>query len=286
MSRIILTNVSKSTVSIKTVPQYLAAVDDWVKTNVNTVDEGSLSRVWYRGVGDMRPDASPGVFRNDPGCKFTTQANSGRSWGANPEERRLHLEMKVLHEFRALAVSTIDPADFISVYLNAQHFGLPTRLLDWTTNPLTGLFFAVSGLDSSKDGEVIVMDSLETLLPKDATTGERELPNILGVRHPQTKQAIGEIFWQKPKADMKRIIFPMRPDNVPGRIGQQSSCFTVHTYKAPNVDRPNKMLRVPIKGTDKAELLTELHRMNVSEFTIYQGLDHLSKTLKTSWGLT
>jgi len=88
---ILLDKVEKAT-PITTVAGYLAAVNSWLTTNIGDLyAEGALSRVWYRGVGEMRAAAFPGVFRDDVNCTFTTQATSARSYGTDVEDRRLNL---------------------------------------------------------------------------------------------------------------------------------------------------------------------------------------------------
>ena len=135
MSMIEIKNAPQTS-EVKTVDAYLAEVRKWIAENIKS-EEGSLSRVWYRGMGAVRDDAcQPGVYR-DP---FTTRA--GKFWGKSLEDKRLNLERMMLNEFRTIGAAFFDPTDAIDVYLLAQHFGMPTRLLDWTTNPLAGLFFA------------------------------------------------------------------------------------------------------------------------------------------------
>lgn len=51
----------------------------------------------------------------------------------------------MLKEFKEMALEhlEIEPKNELEWYLLAQHYGVPTTLLDWTTDPLVALFFAL-----------------------------------------------------------------------------------------------------------------------------------------------
>jgi hypothetical protein len=88
----------------------------------------------------------------------------GQAWQGNllpgvaRRQRRSDTEKEEQDSLRALEMtgaSLLPPGKqtLLDLMVIGQHFGLKTRLLDWTTNPLMALFFACSDL---KPGDVFV----------------------------------------------------------------------------------------------------------------------------------
>ena len=260
---------------VETVSQLLDEITKWHgKISVSAADANRS--VWYRGHSDCSYILWPGVYRND----FTHACRT--FYGPDLEARRLNLERHMLMEFRISGATLLDPNKIVQLYFIAQHYGMPTRLLDWTTNPLAALFFAVKSGDDSMDGDLFIMDA-QRLLPGPSVP---EAPRgILTMRDWYAVDAIGVSFWHEPKVkDRPALILPLRPDNQAGRFGQQSSCFTLHMHGAlPCTHATLSRLKVP--GKAKTKLLDELRKLNINEFSIYNDLDHLSREIKRTRGI-
>jgi FRG domain-containing protein len=93
----------------------------------------------FRGVSDPAHDLLPKV---------------GRAKQLALHEKRIFAAFK--REAPALTTST--PGDNWQLMALAQHHGLPTRLLDWTENPLVAAYFA-SDQSYDRDGVLYAMDN-------------------------------------------------------------------------------------------------------------------------------
>ena len=253
---------------------------DWHSKN-SKPGTGMLSNLWYRGVNQHFDSQAPGVYRPD----FTKRAEKS-TISEDLEDKRLRLERDMISTFRVAGAAFLGQYDLTEIYFSAQHYGMPTRLLDWSTNPLAALFFACDGAEGH-DGYVYAMDA-KKVIPDGALkfkkSKERLWPSVYTMRFPMVDSAVRLSFWESPNPDMKSYVLPVRPDVVPGRIGQQSSCFTFHMHRADSVNNPT-LMTINVKASQKSAIRDELHRVNINQFTTYYELDHLSKEIRRGWGL-
>jgi hypothetical protein len=160
----------------------------------------------------------------------------------------------------------------------AQHYGLPTRLLDWTESATTALYFAC--LMPACDGIVFMIKPTEL-----NSVGELAEPRILD---PQTDRDLILKFLRSGPRERKKRSYPVAVNPVWGseRIIVQRGTFTLHgsMFSLDNA-RVSSLVAIPILRESKLRLRTELRRVGVDEMTLFPELEHSCRHLKMCRGL-
>ncbi len=229
-------------------------------------------RWWFRGQPDKGRELIPGVYRD------------GFPAARGDEAKRLSIEQHVFADFRLLAAGLISPPpSAIDLYFVQQHYGLPTRLLDRTTNPLAGRYFAVNtGPDT--DGSVVMMDVYRLAETQGAVGHFR---GIVNSTDPRLREWLAPVLeWGEPE-DFCDYVVPLRPEQLNTRVRLQRGCFTLHVPERPALtERENDSLRTFVvpKGHKEA-VYRELKLSGIDEFAIFGDLENLAVSLKAAYGL-
>lgn len=108
-----------------------------------TLDNPVVNKFLYRGHACEDFQLLPGVLR-----KNVTQLKH-RDIEESQYTKYVN-EKNILRRFIQEAqpyISHLRPDDLVKWAILAQHYGAPTRFLDWTTNPLVALFFACNSYE-------------------------------------------------------------------------------------------------------------------------------------------
>lgn len=202
---------------------------------IDFIEPRTHSRWVFRGCGSLKHQFIPSV---------------GRTKAYDPLS-----EVRVFRAFQRWAGLLIHghPADDWDWLALAQHHGLPTRLLDWTTNPLVACFFAVS---SGSPDEAIVY--AQKILDDDVVDPSKHLDPF----------------------SIDRVLF-LLPAKTASRIINQRGLFSVH--HRPNApwepaDLGGNSFVIP--ASLRARFRRHLFKMGMDSSHIYPDLDGLCRMLK------
>lgn len=239
----------------------------------------------YRGHSDENYKLIPGVLRYEV-------INDGKSLRSCFST----FEFDILNDFIAESnrfVNSIDSNDYKGWLEIAQHYGVPTRLLDFTENPLISLYFAcVHNLD--KDGVVwlineyafnqIIANNYGPMLIKDLMfiinsiiTNEILMPQgISKYEYP----LIYKPYYREERMNLQSSLFMLWGHNQ----RELEELMPKNYMNLDSIPNPESIMgKIKIPREEKQNILAQLNMMGINEKSIYPGLDGIGKYIRKKY---
>ncbi|MBV5281824.1 MAG: FRG domain-containing protein [Paludibacter sp.] len=234
------------------------------------------------------------------------RGQSSHNWQLKPQLYRNHnlnfYERELLRDFKNQTTqyhkNSYPRNNFEWLFL-MQHYGLPTRILDWTESYLVALFFCINDYQNQEDGIIWMLDPI-TL--NQATIGEQFVPSF-------SHTILRSYFIDEPillddnfsitnyeisrqvEAEWPICVMPTR--NSPRSIAQKAT-FTIHGRNSSSLEniieekRNNgsnkvKLGKIIIDGNSKLSMLKELTKMGITYSVIFPEITGVAEELRMKY---
>lgn len=231
--------------------------------------------LFYRGVSKSKYDLKPKIFR-DTAFK----------------ERDVLLDYK--HFLPRTAPMYDFPKDILKILTDMQHYGVPTRLLDWSMAPLTALYFACcNNLEvptenndpKENDGKVYILNAWKLwsrIIPKPENSDIHQI-------HIQARALLTHYKFDEVKKRIKRefdfeideariqLPFPFVASYSNNRIIAQKGCFTIHGTDLKELSGQEVSV-LTISRLNKEQIINELNLLGIDDYLLFPDFEGMTKS--------
>lgn len=263
----------------------------------------TVTKFLYRGISDITYKLLPNIFR-----ELIKEEDELKI--VNSKYLEYTDEKNILNKFKqeASAYITNIPSDKLVRWAElAQHYGVPTRFLDWTGNSLVGLYFAC---ENNKDKDAAVW----MLHVPNYIAYENKNDETLAYNREQKIEDMIESLLKSSKVNksedkkLKKLPFVYTPYYFDPRMSAQSSYFMVWgtenkpfeelinepqfmEYNPPkdnsrvySTDQLSKFVfKFCIRSNAKQMLLRQLETAGINAKTLFPGLDGIGKYIERKY---
>ncbi len=227
-------------------------------THLSADNDGYKGFVWYRGQSSKSWKLDPGFYRMQ-----------------NPPS-----EWTLLKRFKQSAGMLIDksPGDSFDWLFLMQHYGVPTRLLDWSESPLAALYFAVNKADNN---DAALWALRPTELNKNAGIHDAEEFFIPSFEDTELSNYSVENLAQNKRSKLLPIATIATRNNA--RIQAQLGVFTIHHLERISIEaigEKNHIRKYIVPKGAKPGILEELSLLGFNKFQLFPELASIGDSIK------
>lgn len=221
--------------------------------------------LWFRGQKRADWDLAPSIFR---GYTLDDEKNLTNRFRSRATIRHIYTP-----EYE-------DKAGWLALM---QHYGLPTRLLDWSRSPLVAAYFALQ--ESVESSELAQDDAAIWVLDPFRMNEMKGFARLtLPINSKKARPMIEPAFTDSVEENGKvRAVMAAETDT---RMFVQQGCFTIHSDRkslncAPGSEEFLKRLIVPLSAVE--QLSDEIRTAGFRRGDLFPDLENLAAEMRSSY---
>jgi hypothetical protein len=232
------------------------------------------------------------VYRGHSNSSWDMQTTLERGAGSRfckvfAEKYERYSKDEFLARFHLYDKENISPETHLEWLSVMQHYGVPTRLLDFTTSPYAALYFSLEAYDTSNRPDIALFCINYTELMEKSLRLITEEDNSFKESRDSIRGKQDEIFDEFIDRFNRNILWVTEPQRLNARIDRQAGCFLVSGNKGKKIVelieseeyKEVDMLKIIYPGDKIESIFALLRKMNISGKSIYGDLNGLAKSL-------